>query len=108
MLRIYYASDTKDNVAKKKNKAIAEAAKATIKEYGYVEVWSSKTNQREAIIKNPETIYPGWGGVDFEMDDEINPSLAEKGCLIKEIIMGKIIDTKHEDQEISGIDRIII
>lgn len=108
MLKIFYASKTNDIAAKKKNKSIADAAKATIKEYGYIEVWSSITGCQEAKIKNSETILPGWGGIDFELDDEIDQRLSEKGCLIKEIVFGKIIDTKHENQEIDGIERIII
>lgn len=108
MLKIFYSSGANDAAAKKRNKAIADAAKATIKEYGYIEVWSSVSKQPVAKIKNPETILPGWGGIDFELDDEINPALSEKGCLVKEIVFGKIVDTKHENQEIEGIDRIII
>lgn len=108
MLRIYYKSEGNDAAAKKKNKALADAAKVTIKEYGYVEVWSKKTNQLEAKIKNPETIIPGWGGVDFELDDEIDSSLAEKGCLVQKIEMAKIDDVKHSNQSINCIYRIII
>lgn len=108
MLKIFYASKTNDLAAKKRNKAIAEAAKATIKEYGYIEVWSSVSGCQETKIKNPETILPGWGGIDFELDNEINPALSEKGCLVKDIVFGKLIDTKHENQEIEGVERIII
>lgn len=108
MLRIYYKSEGNDAVAKKKNKIIAEAAKNTIKENGFVEVWSKKTNQLEAKIKNSETILPGWGGIDFELDDEIDPMLAEKGCLVQGIEMIKIEDVKHPGQTIDCIYRIII
>lgn len=108
MLRVFYASKTNDTNAKRKNKLIAEAAKLTIKIYGEIEVWSSKTEMLEGKIKNPETIIPGWGGVDFELDDEINPNLSEKGCLIKEIVFGKIVDPKYENQELNGIEKIII
>lgn len=108
MLKIWFDSGTKDIVAKKKNKAIADAAKNTIKELGYIEVYSSKTNMREMKISNEETVVPYWGGVDFELDDEIDSSLCERRGLVKEIVFGKIIDTKHENQEINGIERIII
>lgn len=108
MLRLFYASKDSDLAAKKRNKLIADAAKATIKEFGSIEVWSSISGQLEGKIKNPETILPGWGGVNFELDDEINPALAVKGCLIQKIEFGKIIDSKHENQEIEGIERIII
>lgn len=108
MLNIFYCSEKNDAAAKKKNKAIADAAKATIKEMGYIEVYSSKTGNCEMKIKNEETIIPYWGGVNFELYDEIDSSLCEKRGLVKEIIMGKIIDSKHENQEINGIERIII
>ena len=45
MLRIFYASKDNDLAAKKRNKLIADAAKATIKEFGSVEVWSSISGQ---------------------------------------------------------------
>ncbi len=108
MLNIFYCSPTNDAEAKKKNKAIAEAAKATIKELGYIEVISSKTGQREIKISNEEGVVPYWGGVNFELDDEIDPSLCEKRGLVKEIVFGTIIDSKHENQEIRGIDQIIM
>lgn len=108
MIKLWYNSDGSDIVAKKKNKKIADLAKLTIKEMGYVEVWSSKTKQLEAKIKDPEKIEPYWSGIDFELYDEIDPTLCEKRGIVKEIIMGKMIDTKHENQEIDAIDRIII
>lgn len=43
MINIFYASETNDAAAKKKNKKIADAAKNTIKEYGFIEVYSSKS-----------------------------------------------------------------
>ena len=108
MINIFYASETNDAVAKKKNKKIAEAAKNTIKEYGFIEVYSLKSNQREAVIKDKEAIIPYWGGVSFELDDEIDPALAKKGSLINEICFGKMPDPKNPEQEILGIEKIII
>lgn len=108
MLTVFYSSETNDSVAKKKNKKLAEAAKNTIKEYGFVEVFSSKTNRREGLIKDKENIIPYWGGVSFELDDEIDPSLCETRGIVKEIIIGKIPDSKHPEQTIDGIERIII
>lgn len=108
MITVFYGSDTNDAVAKKKNKKIAEAAKNTIKEYGHVEVFSSKTNRIEGLIKDKENIIPYWGGVSFELDDEIDPSLCEVRGIVKEIVMGKIPDSKHPEQAIDGIERLII
>ena len=108
MLNIFYCSSKNDAAAKKENKMIAEAAKATIKEIGYIEVYSLKTKQREIKISNEEGIVPYWSGVNFELDDEIDSSLCEKRGTVKEIVFGTIIDSKHENQEIRGIDRIII
>ena len=108
MINIFYASETNDAAAKKKNKKIAEAAKNTIKEYGFIEVYSLKSNQREAVIKDKEAIIPYWGGVSFELDDEIDSALAKKGSLINEICFGKMPDPKNPEQEILGIEKIII
>ena len=108
MINIFYASETNDAAAKKRNKKIAEAAKNTIKEYGYIEVYSSKNGQRAAIIKDKETIIPYWGGVSFELDDEIDSALAQKGNLVHEICFGSIPDPKAPDQEMLGIEKIFI
>lgn len=108
MINIFYASETSDAAAKKKNKKIAEAAKNTIKEYGFIEVYSLKSNQRAAVIKDKEAIIPYWGGVSFELDDEIDSALAKKGSLINEICFGKMPDPKNPEQEILGIEKIII
>ena len=96
MLRVFYASKTNDANAKRKNKLIAEAAKLTIKIYGEIEVWSSKTERLEGKIKNPETIIPGWGGVDFELDDEINYKV---GLVLNK----KVGDTIIEGEELLKI-----
>ena len=108
MINIFYASETSDVAAKKKNKKIADAAKNTIKEYGLIEVYSSKSGQRAAIIKDKEAIVPYWGGVSFELDDEIDSALAKKGNLINEILFGKMPDPKNPEQEVLGIEKIII
>lgn len=108
MIDIFYASETSDAVAKKRNKKIADAAKNTIKEYGYIEVYSSKNGQRAAVIKDKEAIIPYWGGVSFELDDEIDPALAQKGKLVQEICFGTIPDPKNPEQEVLGIEKILI
>ena len=108
MINIFYLIQTNDAVAKKKNKKIADAAKNTIKEYGFIEVYSSKSGQKAAIIKDKEAIIPYWGGVSFELDDEIDSALAKKGILVNEICFGKIPDPKNPDQEVLGIEKIII
>lgn len=108
MLNLWYNSEGSELIDKKKNKRIADIAKLTIKEMKYIDVWSSKTKQYEGKIKDPEKIIPYWSGVSFELFDDIDPSFCEKRGVIKEIIFGKIIDTKHENQEVDAIDRIII
>jgi hypothetical protein len=108
MINIFYTSETNDVAAKKKNKKIADAAKNTIKEYGFIEVYSLKSGQKAAVIKDKEAIIPYWGGVSFELDDEIDPALAQKGNLVNKICFGGIPDPKNPEQEILGIEKILI
>lgn len=109
MLKIYYQTKIQDqNLAKKDNKRLAEAAKNTIREYRSIDVYSSVVKRVVGYVKNAETIRPGWGGVEFEADDEIEPATFSQGCLVQDIEEGKIIDTKHDDAEIDGITRIVI
>ena len=79
MLRIIYNSPSSEVADKKKNKQIAESAKLTIKEYGGIEVYSSVYKSIVGKISNAETIIPGWLGIDFEADDEIEPKAFKKG-----------------------------
>lgn len=109
MLRIYYQTRIQDqDLAKKDNRRLADAAKNTIKEYRSIDVYSSVVKRVVGYVKNPEAIRPGWGGVEFEADDEIEPATFRQGCLAQEIVEGKIIDTKHGDAELDGIVRIVI
>jgi hypothetical protein len=107
MLKIIYNSPSSELADKKKNKQIAEAAKLSIKELGSIEVYSSMYNSVVGKIANAETIVPGWFGVDFETEDEIEPNAYKKGCLAQEIVFGKIYDQKH-DAYFEGIERIVI
>lgn len=108
MINIFYASETNDNVAKKQNKLIADAAKATIKNLGFIEVYSSKTGTSEMRISNAENITPYWGGVSFELDDEMSQALFEVNGVVKEIVMGYINDPKKEGETIRAIEKIIV
>lgn len=108
MINIFYGSKTNDAAAKKENKRIAEAAKLTIKEVGPIDVISSKTGGVVAIINNKDTIIPYWGGVNFELSDEIDSALCEKRGLVKEICYGTIPDKKDPKAEARGIEKIII
>lgn len=108
MINIFYGSKTNDAAAKKENKRIAEAAKLTIKEVGPIDVISSKTGGVVAIINNKDTIIPYWGGVNFELSDEIDSALCEKRGLVKEICYGAIPDKKDPKVEARGIEKIII
>lgn len=107
MLKILYNSPSAELVDKKNNKILADTAKLSIKELGYIEVYSSVYNSVVGKITNVETIIPGWHGVDFETEDEVDPNAYKKGCLAQEIVYGKIYDQKH-DCYFDGIEKIII
>lgn len=108
MLNLYYCSKGHEIADKKKNKMIADTMKLTIKENGYVEIFSSILNEEVGKVKNSEAIIPGWGGIAIEADDEIEPRAFKHGCKVQKIEFGKIVDRKHENQELDAIYQIII
>lgn len=91
--RILYTTEPTQK-SKKECKKIAEIAKATIKEFGKIEVRSAKTNEAIGYIKNKETILPFWSSVDFEVDDYLEPSKLTKNGMVQEIKYGYTIDKK--------------
>lgn len=104
--RILYKSENSDKEAKKTNKRLADVCKNTIKEFGEIEVWSKKSNQKIGKITNKEEILPFWGSVDFTLEDPIPDYELSNNGLIEEIIYGKTFSSKNEELDI--VDKIIV
>lgn len=101
---IYYRNEDD----KKGNKKLAEALELSIKQFGKVDVVSSKTNQVETQIGKKSEIRPGWNGIEIDIEEVLADYMFEKSPLIKEMVMGTVIDTKHENQELEAVDYILI
>lgn len=104
--RILYLSKTNDKLGRKENKKLADICKETIKEFGQVEVWSKKSNQKISYFKNKEEIYPFWGNTDIALEEPVADSELTSNGVIQEVEYGSYVNSKN--QEITIINKVVV